>query len=136
MQLIIGFLVDVPNHIAAASKLLTDIPARLFSFIGGETGLWRVTEMEVIVGEPLPAARRLHHCRDLSENEPFDFITWFEYAPSDEVRFNNLLAADGLRPPLKDTQLPNRIFKLRILVFVIVMLVLVLLAYFYGASPP
>ena len=164
------------------------MPARLFSFIGGETGPWRVTEMEVIVGEPLPAAtrleiasgseipsdphaswalrgitsneryvdrderrqivaklldlgrpeatcaalipirkneawwaltqeerlsifkeqshhtkiglehfptlaRRLHHCRDLSENEPFDFITWFEYAPSDEVRFNNLLAA-------------------------------------------
>src|SRR5215467_14110459 len=30
----------------------------------------------------LPAiARRLHHCRDLSENEPFDFLTWFEYAP-------------------------------------------------------
>ncbi len=164
------------------------MPARLFSFIGAETGLWRVTKMEVIVGEPLPTvtgleiasgseipsdphaswvlrgitsneryvdreerrqivaklldlgrpeatcaalipirkneawwaltqeerlsifkeqshhtkiglehfptlARRLHHCRDLSENEPFDFITWFEYAPSDEVRFNNLLAA-------------------------------------------
>ena len=30
------------------------MPARLFSFIGGETGLWRVTEMEVIVGKPLP----------------------------------------------------------------------------------
>ena len=160
---------------------------RLFSFIGGETGPWRVTGMEVIVGETLPAvtkleiasgsespsdphatwvlrgitsneryadreerrqivaklldlgrpeatcgalipirkneawwaltqeerlsifkeqshhtkiglehfptlARRLHHCRDLAENEPFDFITWFEYAPSDEERFNNLLA--------------------------------------------
>ena len=38
-------------------------------------------------------ARRLHHCRDLSENEPFDFITWFEYAPSDEGTFNDLLAA-------------------------------------------
>ena len=22
--------------------------------------------------------RRRHHCRDLSENEPFDFLTWFE----------------------------------------------------------
>lgn len=32
---------------------------RLFSFVGGDTGLWRVAEMEVIVGEPLPAARRL-----------------------------------------------------------------------------
>ena len=37
-------------------------------------------------------ARRLHHCRDLSEDEPFDFITWFEYEPADEVRFNQLLA--------------------------------------------
>lgn len=38
-------------------------------------------------------ARRLHHCRDLSEHEPFDFITWFEYAPAHEAAFNNLLAA-------------------------------------------
>ena len=41
----------------------------------------------------LPAvARRLHHCRDLGENEPFDFLTWFEYSPSDETAFNRLLA--------------------------------------------
>ena len=41
----------------------------------------------------LPAiARRLHHCRDLSENEPFDFLTWFEYAPSNEAAFNELVA--------------------------------------------
>jgi hypothetical protein len=26
-------------------------------------------------------ARRLHHCRDLSEHEPFDFL-WFEYEPA------------------------------------------------------
>lgn len=162
---------------------------RLFSFTGGDTGVWRVAEMEKIAGEPLPAARRLaiassaeipadphaawvlrgitsneryvvrredrsqlvakqlglgrpearyaalipirknaawwaltqeerqhvfeqqskhaniglqhfptlarrlHHCRDLSENEPFDFLTWFEYAPDDEAAFNKLLAA-------------------------------------------
>lgn len=41
----------------------------------------------------LPAvARRLHHCRDLSENEPFDFLTWFEYAPAHESEFNELVA--------------------------------------------
>jgi chlorite dismutase len=40
----------------------------------------------------LPAiARRLHHCRDLSENEPFDFITWFEFAPAHETEFNQLV---------------------------------------------
>jgi len=42
----------------------------------------------------LPAvARRLHHCRDLGENEPFDFLTWFEYAPSDAAAFDELVAA-------------------------------------------
>ena len=40
----------------------------------------------------LPAiARRLHHCRDLGPDEPFDFLTWFEYAPSDEAAFDDLL---------------------------------------------
>jgi hypothetical protein len=159
----------------------------MFSFIGGDTGLWRVAKMEARVGEPLPVARRLeiasssdlpsdpqaawvlrgitsneryvvreernqivdkllglgrpeatcgaliairkndawwaltqderlgifkekshhtriglqtfpelarrlHHCRDLSESEPFDFITWFEYAPAQEAKFNKLVA--------------------------------------------
>ena len=42
----------------------------------------------------LPAiARRLHHCRDLGEDEPFDFLTWFEYAPADETLFDGLVAA-------------------------------------------
>lgn len=163
---------------------------RLFSFTGGDTGAWRVTEMRTQSGEPLPAAkkltiapdpvtpadpraawvlrgitsneryvvreersqivakllglgrpeatcgaliairkneawwaltqderlnifkdqshhtkiglqyfpelsRRLHHCRDLSENEPFDFLTWFEYEPAQEAAFNKLL--DELR---------------------------------------
>lgn len=36
--------------------------------------------------------RRLHHCRDLVEDAPFDFLTWFEYAPQDEARFDALLA--------------------------------------------
>jgi hypothetical protein len=40
----------------------------------------------------LPAvARRLHHGRDLGE--PFDFLTWFEYAPADGAAFEDLVAA-------------------------------------------
>lgn len=40
--------------------------------------------------EYLPAiARRLHHCRDLEE--PFDFLTWFEFAPEHEAAFDELL---------------------------------------------
>jgi hypothetical protein len=39
----------------------------------------------------LPAiARRLHHSRDLGE--PFDFLTWFEFAPHDEPLFDELVA--------------------------------------------
>ena len=42
----------------------------------------------------LPAiARRLHHGRDLGE--PFDFLTWFEFAPEHESAFDALL--DRLR---------------------------------------
>lgn len=40
----------------------------------------------------LPAiARRLHHCRDLGPSEPFDFLTWFEYAAADANAFDDLL---------------------------------------------
>lgn len=42
----------------------------------------------------LPAiARRLHHCRDLGPEEPFDFLTWFEYAPADAIVFEELVQA-------------------------------------------
>lgn len=42
----------------------------------------------------LPAiARRLYHCRDIGE--PFDFLTWFEYAPADSASFEELV--DRLR---------------------------------------
>lgn len=41
----------------------------------------------------LPAiARRLHHCRDLNEAEPFDFLTWFEFAQEDTKAFDELLS--------------------------------------------
>jgi hypothetical protein len=40
----------------------------------------------------LPAiARQLYHCRDLGE--PFDFLTWFEYAQEHAAAFENLVAA-------------------------------------------
>jgi hypothetical protein len=42
----------------------------------------------------LPAvARRLHHCRDLSESEPFDFLTLFDYAKAEAKAFDELVAA-------------------------------------------
>jgi hypothetical protein len=42
----------------------------------------------------LPAiARKLHHCRDLGTPQPFDFLTWFEFAPADAPAFDELLAA-------------------------------------------
>jgi hypothetical protein len=40
--------------------------------------------------EYLPAvARRLHHGRDLGE--PFDFLTWFEFAPEHTAAFDELV---------------------------------------------
>ncbi len=39
-----------------------------------------------------PIARRLHHCRDLASAEPFDFITWFEFAAEHAGAFDQLLA--------------------------------------------
>lgn len=40
--------------------------------------------------EYLPSiARRLHHGRDLGE--PFDFLTWFEFAPQDAAGFDELV---------------------------------------------
>jgi chlorite dismutase len=44
-----------------------------------------------IGAEYLPQiARRLHHCRDLGG--PFDFLTWFEFAPEHEPLFDQMLA--------------------------------------------
>ncbi len=40
----------------------------------------------------LPAiARKLYHCRDIGE--PFDFLTWFEYAPEHADSFEELVVA-------------------------------------------
>jgi hypothetical protein len=36
-----------------------------------------------------PVARRLHHGRDLGE--PFDFLTWFEFAPEHTAAFEELV---------------------------------------------
>jgi Chlorite dismutase len=42
----------------------------------------------------LPAvARRLYHCRDLPGPQPFDFLTWFEFAPEHVGTFDDMLRA-------------------------------------------
>ena len=50
------------------------------------------TSHHIAIGlEYLPAiARRLYHGRDL--DEPFDFLTWFEYAPQAAPAFEDLVA--------------------------------------------
>ncbi len=37
-----------------------------------------------------PIARKLYHCRDLGQ--PFDFLTWFEYAPEHATFFEDLVS--------------------------------------------
>ncbi|MFJ3485169.1 chlorite dismutase [Pseudomonas sp. NPDC090202] len=80
--------------------------ASLAAFIGLRKNpqWWALTQDErrdVIEGQSrhiaigmryLPAiARRLFHCRDLATPQPFDFLTWFEYAPEDAQAFDELL---------------------------------------------
>jgi chlorite dismutase len=56
--------------------------------------------------EYLPAvARKLHHCRDLGE--PFDFITWFEFAPEHGKAFDTLL--ERLRESLEWTYVEREV---------------------------
>jgi len=62
----------------------------------------------------LPAiARRLHHCRDLSERQPFDFLTWFEFSPTHAALFDELTAE--LRASLEwsyvDREIDIRLFR-------------------------
>ena len=48
-----------------------------------------------------PIARRLHHCRDLSLGAPFDFVTWFEFAPQHTPLFNDMLSELRATPEWK-----------------------------------
>jgi hypothetical protein len=54
--------------------------------------IFEETSHHTAVGlEYLPAiARKLFHARDIGE--PFDFLTWFEFAPEHEAAFDDLLA--------------------------------------------
>lgn len=54
--------------------------------------IFEETSQHTAIGlDYLPAvARQLYHCRDLAQ--PFDFVTWFEFAPADEPAFDDLLA--------------------------------------------
>lgn len=54
--------------------------------------IFEASSRHIAIGlEYLPAvARRLYHCRELTE--PFDFLTWFEYAPENAAAFEELVA--------------------------------------------
>lgn len=61
----------------------------------------------------LPAiARRLYHSRDLGQ--PFDFLTWFEFSPSDEAAFDDLLArlraSEEWRYVVREVEIRLRLF--------------------------
>lgn len=53
--------------------------------------IFEETSRHIAIGlDYLPAiARRLYHARELGE--PFDFLTWFEYAPQDAASFEILV---------------------------------------------
>jgi hypothetical protein len=47
------------------------------------------SDTEIGSGDFPGIARHLHHSRELGE--PFDFLTWFEYAPSNSAAFEELV---------------------------------------------
>lgn len=55
--------------------------------------IFEESSMHIRIGmDYLPAvARRLHHCRDLGRPAPYDFLTWFEFAPAGAPAFDDLL---------------------------------------------
>jgi hypothetical protein len=61
----------------------------------GRREIFEARSRHIAIGlKYLPAvARKLHHCRDLGPDEPFDFLTWFEYASSDSAAFEELVQA-------------------------------------------
>ena len=56
--------------------------------------IFEETSRHIAIGlKYLPGvARRLHHCRDLSGNEPFDFLTFFDFAHATAAPFDDMLA--------------------------------------------
>jgi hypothetical protein len=56
--------------------------------------IFEETSKHVTIGlKYLPAvARRLHHCRDLSGSEPFDFLALFDFAKADSKAFDDMLS--------------------------------------------
>jgi chlorite dismutase len=53
----------------------------------------RSSHVQLGLGAVPEVARRLHHCRDLGEDAPFDFLTWFDFAEKDTQIFDDLLGA-------------------------------------------
>lgn len=80
-----------PAASRAALIPITKSPAWWMLSSDGRRAIFEETSHHIAIGmEYLPAiARRLHHSRDLGE--PFDFLTWFEFAPEHEEAFEELV---------------------------------------------
>lgn len=75
-------LIPIPKY-AAWWAMTQDVQRKVFEDESNHT----VTGLKY-----LPAiARRLHHCRDLHQLEPFDFLTWFEFSKTDTGAFDLLV---------------------------------------------
>ncbi len=55
--------------------------------------IFEETSQHIRIGiEYLPGISRiLHHCRDLETAEPFDFLTWFDFAPQHAQAFEEMV---------------------------------------------
>jgi hypothetical protein len=81
-----------PNAIRAALIPIRKSPAWWDLAQDERRAIFEETSHHTAIGMAyLPTiARQLYHCRDLGE--PFDFLTWFEYAPEHATAFEDLVA--------------------------------------------
>jgi hypothetical protein len=87
------------QKIAIVNGSISDLPSGAKWVLHGVTSNKRTAIFEershhVTTGSKyLPSiGRRLHHCRDLGESEPFDFLTLFDYTKADAAAFEDLVA--------------------------------------------
>jgi hypothetical protein len=83
---------DRPQAVLAALIPIRKTPAWWALAQDERRAIFEAQSHHIAIGmDYLPGvARRLHHCRDIGG--PFDFLTWFEYAPADEAAFDAMLA--------------------------------------------
>lgn len=82
---------DVPNHSRAAFIPIQKSEQWWTLAQDERRAIMAETSQHIAIGLPYTEFiyRKLYHCRDLMQ--PYDFVTWFEFAPASEAMFDELV---------------------------------------------